>query len=89
MRKKYKPVVMISENKQSVQRTGLFDMPQQTTGLTFACFTCGAVAGEDCELNTGGLRTTSHLDRRWAELEVKASGKQKSRAASAGGQNSG
>jgi hypothetical protein len=54
-------------------------------GLTVACPTCGVLAGRKCELNTGGLRNTSHLNRRWAEVEAEKTGKQKSRAASAGG----
>jgi hypothetical protein len=53
-------------------------------GLNVACPTCEALAGKRCELNTGDLRTTSHIDRCWTELEAEAAGKQKSRAASAG-----
>jgi hypothetical protein len=32
--------------------------------LTVPCPTCGAAAGQKCELNTGKARTTPHRDRR-------------------------
>jgi hypothetical protein len=54
-------------------------------GLTVACPTCSARPGKRCELNTGGMRNVSHLDRRWAELDAIPMGKQKIRAVSAGG----
>ena len=54
-------------------------------GLTVACPTCAALSGKRCELNTGGLRNSSHLERRWAELDAVPVDKQKTRAASAGG----
>jgi hypothetical protein len=56
-------------------------------GLNVACPTCEAMPGKRCELNIGGLRNSSHLERRWVELENKETGKKKSRAASAGGQS--
>ena len=54
-------------------------------GLSVTCPTCGALPGKRCELSIGGLRNSSHLERRWAELDDVAPGKQNSRAVSAGG----
>ena len=53
-------------------------------GLSVTCPTCGALPGKRCELSIGGIRNSSHLYRRWAELDAVAAGKQKSRAVSAG-----
>jgi hypothetical protein len=41
--------------------------PQQL--LAVRCPTCGAKAGERCELATGQLRTTPHRDRRLVTAE--------------------
>jgi hypothetical protein len=67
MWKKYKTVVVISEFRPSLEKTGPFDTPVQTPGLTVACPTCGAATGEQCELNTGIPRTHPHNER---ELEA-------------------
>jgi hypothetical protein len=75
MRKKYKTVVVISEIRQAVERTGPFDTPVLTTGLTVACPTCGAVAGEQCELSTGMPRTNPHMERELAATNLMAAKK--------------
>jgi hypothetical protein len=49
-------------------------------GLSIVCPTCEALPGKRCELNIGGLRNSSHLDRRCAELEAGVSGKKKKAA---------
>jgi hypothetical protein len=49
-------------------------------GLSIVCPTCEALPGKRCELNIGGLRNSSHLDRCWAELGAGASGKKKKAA---------
>ena len=50
-------------------------------GLSVTCPTYGALPGKRCELSIGGRRNSSHLDRRWAELDAGAVN-QKSLAAS-------
>jgi hypothetical protein len=37
--------------------------------LSVPCPTCGAAAGEKCELNTGQPRNSPHRDRRWDAAE--------------------
>jgi hypothetical protein len=38
--------------------------------ISVPCPTCGAAVGERCVLHSGGLRSESHLERKFAAIEV-------------------
>jgi hypothetical protein len=41
-------------------------MDEVDLSLGYTCPVCGAAPQEKCELNSGGPRFSSHLERKWA-----------------------